>query len=129
MGGELSAHYSFRDNYAADSGMIALLLVLELLSREGESLSELVREFSPYAKAPELNLAVTDKAAALAAVKGHFKDANIDELDGVTVSYADWWCNVRPSNTEPLLRVTVEARDSASLTARRAELKELIENV
>ncbi len=129
MGGELSAHYSFRDNYGTDSGFIAALLVLELLSREGKPLSQLVHEYSPYAKAPELNLSVANKAAVLAAVKAHFKDAEIDELDGITVSYPDWWCNVRPSNTEPLLRITVEAKDAAMLAAKQAELKQLVQSV
>ncbi len=129
MGGELSAHYSFRDNYAADSGMIALLLVLELLSREGKPLSELVHEFSLYTKAPELNLKVADKDKVLAAVKARYADAQVDELDGVTVSYPDWWVNVRPSNTEPLLRVTVEAKDGALLQQKQEEIKRLVEQV
>jgi phosphomannomutase len=129
MGGELSAHYSFRDNYGADSGMIALLLVLELLSQEGKALSELVHEFSPYAKAPEMNLKVADKDKVLAAVRSRYHDAQIDELDGVTISYPDWWVNVRPSNTEPLLRVTIEANDADLLSAKHTELKHLIESV
>lgn len=126
MGGELSAHYSFRQNFGTDSGFIAALLVLELLSREGKPLSELVRELSPYAKAPEVNLEVKDKAAALGAVAARYADAKIDELDGITVQYPDWWVNVRPSNTEPLLRVTVEAKDEAMLNERQAEVLAVI---
>lgn len=129
MGGELSAHYSFRDNYGTDSGFIAALLVLELLSREGRPLSQLVQELSPYAKAPEANLQVADKAKVIAAVKAHYADALADELDGVTVQYPDWWVNVRPSNTEPLLRVTVEAKDEAMLKAKQAEVLALIKSV
>ncbi len=128
MGGELSAHYSFRDNYATDSGFIAALLVLELLSREGKPLSQLVQEYAPYAKAPEVNLEVADKVAVIAAVKAKYADANIDELDGVTVQYPDWWVNVRPSNTEPLLRVTVEASDEGQLQAKQAEVLKFIKS-
>jgi phosphomannomutase len=109
--------------------MIALLLVLELLSQEGKALSELVHEFSPYAKAPEMNLKVADKDKVLAAVRSRYHDAQIDELDGVTISYPDWWVNVRPSNTEPLLRVTIEANDADLLSAKHTELKHLIESV
>ncbi len=128
MGGELSAHYSFRSNYSSDSGMIAALMVLELLSQENKPLSELVRELSPYAKSPEVNLEVEDKDKILNKIKNHFADAQIDELDGVTVEYQDWWCNVRPSNTEPLLRVTVEAKTPELLASKQAEVLEVINN-
>ncbi len=127
MGGELSAHYSFRDNYYADSGFIAALLILELLSRENKKLSELVAEFSPYAKAPEFNLEVRDKDKVLELIKTTYADAKIDELDGVTVSYKDWWCNVRPSNTEPLIRITVEANTPELLQSKHAEVIKLIQ--
>ena len=126
MGGELSAHYSFRDNFSSDSGFIAALMVLELLSQENKPLSELVREFTPYAKSPEVNFEVKDKELVLNRVKNHFVDAKMDELDGVTVEYPDWWCNVRPSNTEPLLRVTVEAKTKELLKVKQAEVLKLI---
>jgi phosphomannomutase len=126
MGGELSAHYCFKDNAAADSGMIAALMLLETLSRLNKPLSELVREYSPYAKAPEVNLEVDNKSAVLTKLKQKFHEAEIDELDGVTVSYADWWVNVRPSNTEPLLRVTVEAKNETMLKAKQAEILDFI---
>lgn len=126
MGGELSAHYSFRDNYYADSGFIAALLVLELLSREGKKLSELVAEFSPYAKAPEFNLEVRDKDKVLQLIKKTYADAQIDELDGITINYKDWWCNVRPSNTEPLIRITVEANTPELLQSKHTEVIKLI---
>jgi len=129
MGGELSAHYSFRANYSADSGMIAALLVLELLSREGKKLSDLVAELSPYAKAPEVNLTVANQPAALATVKQAYPDAEIDELDGVTVSYPDWWVNVRPSNTEPLIRITVEAKSRELMEQKRDEVVKLIQHL
>lgn len=127
MGGELSAHYSFRDNYYADSGFIAALLVLELLSRENKKLSKLVAEFSPYAKAPEFNLEVKDKDKVLQLIKTTYADAQIDELDGVTINYKDWWCNVRPSNTEPLIRITVEANTPELLQSKHTEVVKLIQ--
>jgi len=122
MGGELSAHYSFKDNFYADSGFIAALIVLELLSRENKKLSDLVKQYSPYAKSPETNLTATNQAEVLQKVKQAHQAGQIDELDGVTVSYADWWFNVRPSNTEPLLRVTVEANTAELLALKKAEL-------
>ncbi len=128
MGGEISAHYSFRDNYSADSGMIAALLVLEMLSRADKPLSELVKEYSPYTKAPEVNLEVKNQAEILTEIKEYYKDGAIDELDGVTVSYPDWWCNVRPSNTEPLLRITVEAKDQTMLQIKQKELLDFIKS-
>lgn len=133
MGGELSAHYSFKDNFSADSGMIAALLVLELLSRESRPLSELVHELSPYAKSPEINLEINgrdnDKDKILQKIKQRFADASIDELDGVTIQYEDWWCNIRPSNTEPLLRVTIEANTTELLSKKKQEVLTVISNL
>jgi len=128
LGGELSAHYSFRRNFCADSGMITALIVLELLSQENKPLSELVSELSPYAKSPEVNFQVKDKQAVLSKIKAHFTDAKIDELDGVTVEYPDWWCNVRSSNTEPLLRVTVEGNTLELMQTKQAEVIKLIKD-
>ncbi len=129
MGGELSAHYSFKDNASADSGMIAALLVLETLSRLGRPLSELTKEYSPYSKAPEMNFEVQDKDAVLRKVKETFADAEQDEMDGVTATYPDWWCNVRPSNTEPLIRVTIEAKDQAMLREKQDLLQKLVHGI
>ncbi len=125
MGGELSAHYSFRDNYFSDSGFIAALMVLEFLSTEGKKLSQLVADYSPYIKLPEINLLVENKLEAINRVKRHFVGSKIDELDGVTVEYDDWWVNVRPSNTEPLLRVTLEANNPKILEEKKAEVLSL----
>lgn len=129
MGGELSAHYSFRDNYYADSGFIAALLVLELISKEHQPLSKVIFNYSPYAKAPEVNLSVRDKDKILKQIKLQYASGKIDELDGVTVQYRDWWMNVRPSNTEPLLRVTVEANTPALLREKQAEVIELVKKL
>ncbi len=121
MGGELSAHYSFRDNAYSDSGFIAWLILLQLLSEYNQPLSEIVKPFYKYAKNAEINLAVSDSEEKIEAIKKYFVDGRQDFTDGVTVEYADWWVNVRPSNTEPLLRVTVEANNE-DLLRRKSDL-------
>lgn len=129
MGGELSAHYSFKDNFYADSGFIATLLILELLSSENKPLSALVKEYFPYAKSPEINLPVNDSKKVLNEFKSKYQDAQIEELDGVTVIYSDWWCNIRPSNTEPLLRITIEANNQQLLADKKKELVSFVEGI
>lgn len=115
FGGEHSGHFYFRNNWFADSGLIALLVCLELLSVEGKKLSELVSEIDPYVRSGEINSTVDDIEGRLNAVKEEFTDAQIDTLDGVTVDMGDWWFNVRPSNTEPLLRLNMEAKNKRLL--------------
>ena len=112
FGGEHSGHYYFRDNYRADSGIIAALVVLEALSKAGVALSELRVPFERYSDSGEINTEVTDPAALVAEVAEHYRKlgAGIDNLDGVTVQLSDWWFNLRPSNTEPLLRLNLEAK-------------------
>ena len=126
FGGEHSGHYYFRDNYRADSGLIAAVIVLEQLSRAATPLSEALVPFRRYAASGEVNSRVADPAAATARVAAAFSDGRQDRLDGLTIEYADWWCNVRPSNTEPLLRLNVEARDGELLARRTAEVLRLI---
>jgi phosphomannomutase len=109
FGGEHSGHYYFRDNYRADSGILAMLVLLQLLSEEGRPLSELRIRFEPYAQSGEINYTVGDQGAATEAVAAAFADGEQDRLDGLTVSWDDRWFNVRPSNTEPVLRLNVEA--------------------
>src|ERR687893_133550 len=111
FGGEHSGHFYFRDNWYADSGMIALLTILKLLSESGASLSDTLRPLDTRFRSGEINLEVADKAAALNQIVSTFvsQGATIDKLDGITVTFANWWVNVRASNTEPLLRVNVEA--------------------
>lgn len=128
LGGELSAHYSFKDNFCADSGFIALLLVLQILSESEKPLSEIVKRFMIYAKSDEVNLPITDAPSVIKKVKGKYGDGRQDELDGLTVEYPDWWFNVRPSNTEPLLRVTIEADTEGILKKNKKELIEFINN-
>jgi phosphomannomutase len=126
FGGEHSGHYYFRENYRADSGAIAALVVLEVLSRTGEKLSHLRKAFERYAASGEINTAVPDPARVIEAVGAHYASARQDHLDGLTVDFGDWWFNLRPSNTEPLLRLNLEAPDADTCAARTAEVLALI---
>jgi len=129
FGGEHSGHYYFRENYRADSGSIAALVVLEALSRAGRPLSELRNEFERYAGSGEINTEASNTAAVIAAVAGRFAWARQDRMDGLTVDAGDWWFNLRPSNTEPLLRLNLEAADRPACDARTAELVTLLEEL
>jgi phosphomannomutase len=129
FGGEHSGHFYFRDNYFADSGIIAMLIVAELVGRQQGSLSELLDPIDPYIRSGEINFEVEDQAATLEKVEEHYakrEDAEIDHLDGLTVDLGDWWFNLRPSNTEPLLRLNIEARDRATMEQERDEILELV---
>jgi len=129
FGGEHSGHYYFRDNFRADSGIIAALVVLEVLSRAGVPLSQLRRPVERYADSGEINTRVEDPAAAVEAIAEAYAaaGAEIDRLDGLTADLGEWWFNLRPSNTEPLLRLNVEAPDAASLAGHVAEVRAAIE--
>jgi phosphomannomutase len=125
FGGEHSAHYYFRDFWRADTGMLAALHVLAALGGQPQPLSELTREYDRYAASGEINSEVADQAAKTAEVKavyGSLEGVTVDELDGLTVAGADWWLNLRASNTEPLLRLNVEAKDPAKM----AELRDAV---
>ena len=122
FGGEHSGHFYFRDHYFADSGLIALLVVLELISREHKPVSELLRPLDRRFRSGEINSRVADVSAKLKEIAEAHKGADIDYLDGVTVKYPTWWFNVRPSNTEPLLRLNIEADDPETLARQRDEL-------
>ncbi|WP_327735719.1 phosphomannomutase/phosphoglucomutase [Streptomyces nojiriensis] len=129
FGGEHSAHYYFKDFWNADTGMLAALHVLAALGGQDGPLSGLVASYDRYAGSGEINSTVGDQAARLAAVKetyGGREGVTLDELDGLTVTGEDWWFNVRASNTEPLLRLNVEARDEATLAKVRDEALALI---
>jgi len=122
FGGEHSAHYYFRDFWGADTGMLAALHVLAALGEQAGPLSQLLAGYTRYSASGEINSTVSDQAARLAAVRAVYEgkpDVSIDELDGLTVSAKDWWFNIRPSNTEPLLRLNVEAADSATMQSVR----------
>ncbi|MGH9048723.1 MAG: phosphomannomutase/phosphoglucomutase [Acidimicrobiia bacterium] len=126
FGGEHSGHYYFRDNYRADSGLIAALVVLEQLSRAGVPLSELRRPFERYAASGEINTRVDDPAGVVDRVAAAYRDTAQDRLDGLTVDAGDWWFNLRPSNTEPLLRLNLEAPDRAACDEHTAEVLALV---
>jgi phosphomannomutase len=123
FGGEHSAHYYFRDNWRADSGSIAALVLLEQLCLAGVPLSELRRPFDRYAASGEINFEVADPRAVIEQVAAAYAGADQDRLDGLTIDLGDWWFNLRPSNTEPLLRLNLEAADRASCDARVDELR------
>lgn len=126
VGGELSGHFSFKENYYSDSGFIAFLILLQIISEYDQKVSEIVKEFSIYAKSPELNFEIEDKEGIIKKVKEKYSDGKQDYLDGVTVEYKDWWFNLRPSNTEPLLRLTIEADTKKLLKQKIKELSSLI---
>ena len=124
--GEHSGHYYFRDNYRADSGLIAALLVLEALSESDGPMSGLLAPYERYAASGERNTAVGDPEAVIDRVAAHYADWPQDRLDGLTVDLGDWWFNLRPSNTEPLLRLNVEAADEATCQVRVAEVQAVV---
>jgi phosphomannomutase len=129
FGAEHSGHFYFRDNYFADSGIIAMLTVSELVARQDGPISELLAPIDHYVRSGEINLEVEDQEATLRKVEEHYAqrdDPKIDHLDGLTVDYGDWWFNLRPSNTEPLLRLNVEASDRETMERERDALLELI---
>ncbi len=127
FGGEHSAHYYFRDNWYADSGLIAGMAAMQVLSDAGQTLSELVAPFrKAYYDSGEVNFEVEDKEAMIERIASEFSDGEQDRLDGLTVSYDDWWFNVRPSNTEPLLRLNVEARDKKTVDDNLERLSQLL---
>jgi len=126
FGGEHSGHFYFRDNWYADSGMIALLQCLELFSEAGKPVSEVIAPIDTRFRSGEINSPVNDIAAKLREMEARYADAPIDHLDGVTISYPTWWMNVRPSNTEPLLRLNVEGDTEALMRQHRNEALAMI---
>jgi phosphomannomutase len=122
FGGELSGHFYFKDNYYCDSAVLAMAQVINILTREGRSLSELIAPLRRYHGSGECNFENTNKDQAIMALGERYGDGRVDYLDGVTVQYSDWWFNVRKSNTEPLLRLNVEANTPELLEAKLAEL-------
>jgi phosphomannomutase len=128
FGGEHSGHYYYRDNYRADSGIITALVILELLSLSGETMSEFAAPFERYASSGEINTEVASPAASVDGVAEllRARGETVDRLDGLTAQYDTWWFNLRPSNTEPLLRLNVEASSKEELAQRIEEVRELI---
>jgi phosphomannomutase len=127
FGGEHSGHYYFRDNYRADSGILTLLVLLQVISEDGRPLSTIRTEFEPYAQSGEINFTVADQTEATETVAAAFGDGEQDRLDGLTVSWPDRWFNLRPSNTEPVLRLNVEAPDREAVAEMVDAVRGVIE--
>jgi phosphomannomutase len=128
FGGEVSGHYYFRDFYCADSGTLPALLILELLSQKRKTMGELMESFrSKYFISGEINSEVDDQQARMDLIKSKHSDGELTELDGVSIDYPDWHFNVRPSNTEPLLRLNLESLVSREhMEEKRDEVLALI---
>jgi phosphomannomutase len=128
FGGEHSGHFYFRDNWYADSGMAALLFALEAVSEANQPLSEVIAPLDHRFRSGEINSEVSDAAAVMRSIEEHYRaeGAEIDHLDGVTVSFPTWWFNVRASNTQPLLRLNIEVDDREMLKKKAAEVLALI---
>ncbi len=126
FGGELSGHFYYRDNYFADSGMITLVHMLNIISQSGKPLSEMIAPLKRYFSSGEVNFHVENKDAMMKELVRKYSQGQVDDLDGVTVQFKDWWFNVRPSNTEPLLRLNVEAKNADLLKDKFDELKGML---
>ncbi len=126
FGGELSGHFYFRDFFFCDCGMLAFIAILNAMTRSSRPLSELIEPLCVYVSSGERNFENEDKEGTFKQLADKYHDAEIDHLDGVTVQYKDWWFNVRASNTEPLLRLNIEARDGQMLQEKLAELTPLL---
>jgi phosphomannomutase len=126
FGGELAGHFYYRDNYTADSSILTLVHILNTLRESGRPLSELIAPLDRYFATGEINFRVEDKEGMIRHLAEVFSDGEIDYLDGITVQYRDWWFNVRPSNTEPLLRLVLEARTRELMEAKKTRLLEIL---
>ncbi len=123
FGGELSGHFYYRDNFYADSALITLVHVLNIVSAANMPVSELIRPLRRYYSSGEINFKVEDKQAKMDELAKRYSDGQIDNLDGVTIQYKNWWFNCRPSNTEPLLRLTVEAKSREVLEEKLSRIE------
>jgi phosphomannomutase len=126
FGGELAGHYYFKDNFFADSGILVVIELLNALGASRGKLSELVQPLRKYAQSGEVNFRVADTASVFKQVEKTFPDAEVDHLDGITVQYPDWWFNLRASNTEPLVRLNLEAANPELLRDKFAQVSKLI---
>lgn len=126
FGGELSGHFYYRDNFYADSGMITLVHLLNILSGADEPLSELIAPLRRYASSGEVNFEIEDKEGTMRQLTRKYGAGQYDDLDGVTIQFREWWFNCRASNTEPLLRLIVEAADEELLNEKFGELKDFL---
>lgn len=126
--GELSGHFYFRDIFTTDNAEMAAIQVMRLLSKKGKKFSELVEPLRKYFASGETNFEVDDKDVKISGLKEKYSDAEQYELDGLTIRYDEWWCNVRPSNTEPVLRLNLEAKNEKLLKEKFAEVKKYLES-
>ena len=126
FGGELAGHYYFRDVYNADCALLAVVEVLNVMRGRRQKMSEIVAPLRRYSKSPEINFAVEDKVGKMEELASRYADGQIDYLDGISVAYDDWWFNVRPSNTEPYLRLVLEAGSPEELKRHQEELQALL---
>jgi phosphomannomutase len=126
FGGELSGHFYYRDNFYADSGMITLVHIINILSRQNQPISELIKPLRRYYASGEINFTVDDKEAMMKELSRKFSQGAADDLDGITIQFKDWWFNCRPSNTEPLLRLNVEAKTKELLKKQLKEIEDIL---
>ncbi|HUD10493.1 MAG TPA: phosphomannomutase/phosphoglucomutase [Candidatus Saccharimonadales bacterium] len=126
FGGETTGHLFFKENYDADSGLIAALVAVQAISNSDKKLSELVNEYRRYVMMPEVNFEVTNKLRVLEKLRRAFKDGEQDELDGLTVNYPDYWFNIRISNTEPVMRLNAEAKTKSQLDKLLSKISSII---
>jgi phosphomannomutase len=122
FGGELSGHFYYRDNYCADSGLITFVHMLNIVSQADSKVSALIKPLRRYFASGEINFQIEDKQAKMDELARRYRDGQVDSLDGVTVGFKDWWFNCRPSNTEPLLRLTIEAKTPGLLREKLAQI-------
>ncbi len=125
-GGELAGHYYFRENFFCDSGLIAALIVLSVLRKEGRSLAELIGGIRKYAFSGEMNFSVANGREVMEKIRGDYARGDLTDIDGIRLDFPTWWFNLRLSNTEPLLRLVVEAATEDELAERKRELVERI---
>jgi phosphomannomutase len=126
MSGEVSGHFAFKNNYYADNGFVALVLSLQTISEDGRKLSQIIKDYCLYVRGDEINIKVESIPDKLDLIRKHFQKNIKDEIDGITVEFDDYWFNVRASNTEPLLRITVEAKNQEELKKRQEEVLNII---
>jgi len=127
FGGEsMAGHYYFRDNFFADSGLIAALMIISILSKSGAPFSRLTEPFQKYVRSGQINQAVADPSALIAKISQHYQDGTLADFDGVRIDYPDWWFSLRASNTEPLLRLNVEAVSKELMEQKRDEILKLL---
>ena len=124
--GELSGHYYFRDNYFTESSSLAVLYVANIVTQSGQTLSQLIKPFQRYFASGEINSEVADPQSVLAQLRATYTGGRAFELDGLSVEYPDWWFNVRCSNTEPLVRLNLEAKTEKTMVTRRDEILAII---